>query len=143
MHHINQLRSVVALAEYRHFGRAAESIGLTQSALSQSIRKVEDLYGVPLFERRNRQVALTTYGDLVYQTASQTLDAMSNVEREIRLLRNLETGHLVVHSDPYLTNSLLDKGIGERWKRACWMTKLTSTLACHRRRPIRTSITRF
>ena len=107
MHHINQLRSVVALARFRHFGRAADAIGLTQSALSQSIRKVEDLYGVPLFERRNRQVALTSYGELVYKTASQTLDAMSNVEREIRLLRNLETGHLVVHSDPYLTNSLL------------------------------------
>ena len=107
MQHITQLRSVVALARHRHFGRAADAIGLTQSALSQSIRKVEQLYGVTLFERRNRQVALTSYGEIVYRTASQTLDAMSNVEREIRLLQNLETGHLIVHADPYLTNSLL------------------------------------
>ncbi len=113
MQHINQLRSVVALAQYRHFGRAADAIGLTQSALSQSIRKVESLYGVPLFERRNRQVALTTYGELVCNTARQTLEAMSNVEREIRLLKNLETGHLVVHSDPYLANSLLAPALAE------------------------------
>ncbi len=107
MAHLNQLRSVVALARYRHFGRAADAIGLTQSALSQSVRKLEDQYGVPLFERRNRQVTLTSYGELVCEAARQSLDAMSNVEREIRLLRNLESGQLVVHCDPYLTNALL------------------------------------
>ena len=107
MRNLNQVRSVVALADHRNFGRAADAIGLTQSALSQNIRKVEDIYGVPLFERRNRQVALTSFGEVVCETARQTLDALRNVEREISLLKNLESGHLKVYADSYLANSLL------------------------------------
>ncbi len=107
MHHINQFKSVLALTHYRHFGRAASSIGLTQSALSQNIRKLEEFYGVTLFERRNHQVSLTAYGKVVHNTAKLTLDAIQNTQREIQLLQNLSTGHLKVSADPYVASSLL------------------------------------
>ena len=107
MHHVNQFRCVLALAKHGHFGRAAESIGLTQSALSQNIRKVEELYDVPLFTRGRGRINLTAYGEVVVETAQAAVDALQQADREIRLLRNLETGHLVVGVDGFLGSSLL------------------------------------
>ena len=48
---LRQLRHVLALNEHRNYRRAAEALHLTQSALSVSIRRIEDDYGVPLFKR--------------------------------------------------------------------------------------------
>ena len=84
MNNLSQLKSITALAQHKHFGRAANAIGMTQSALSQNIAKVEELLDVPLFERRNKQVSLTSYGEVVHKYALQMLDARnkaSEVER--------------------------------------------------------------
>lgn len=111
MHHVNQFRCVLALAKHGHFGRAAASIGLTQSALSQNIQKIEGLYDVRLFTRDRSRIELTAYGEVVAATARAALDALSQAEREVRLLRNLETGHLVVGVDGFLGSSLLAPAI--------------------------------
>jgi DNA-binding transcriptional LysR family regulator len=58
---LRQLQHVVALAEHRNFRRAADSVGLTQSALTQSIRNLEEEYGVELFERSRREVSPTAW----------------------------------------------------------------------------------
>lgn len=113
MRHINQFRSVLALAKYRHFGRASDSIGLTQSALSQSIQKLEALYGVPLFERARGQVSLTAYGEIVTQTARNVVDSIARAQREIKLLQNLETGHLMIGVDSYFASSLMSAALVE------------------------------
>jgi DNA-binding transcriptional LysR family regulator len=107
MQHINHLRSVVALAKHGHFGRAAESIGLTQSALSQNIQRVEAIYGVALFTRQQGRVAPTGYGEVAIASAEAALEALEQAERGIHLLQNLETGHLVIGVDPYLASSVL------------------------------------
>lgn len=107
MNHINQLKCVLALAKHRHFGRAADAVGLTQSALSQNIQRIEALYDVPLFVRDRKGVNLTAYGEVVVTTAQAAMDSLAQGEREIKLLRNLETGHLVIGVDPYLASSLL------------------------------------
>ncbi len=107
MQHINHFRSVVALAEYGHFGRAADAIGLTQSALSQNIQRLEMLYDVPLFVRQRGQISLTAYGEVVQAAARQALDAVTQAQRDISLLQNLEIGHLIVGVDAFLGTSLL------------------------------------
>ena len=63
------LRYLVALAEERHFGRAAEKCFVSQPTLSAQIRKLEDYLGVPLVERQPRKVALTPTGDKVVTLA--------------------------------------------------------------------------
>src|SRR4051812_5974481 len=56
---LQQLRFLAALAEERHFGRAAEACGVTQSTLSAGIKELEDRLGVSLVERTRRSVMLT------------------------------------------------------------------------------------
>ena len=57
-----QVRAFVVTAEHRHFSRAAETLFLTQQALSKRIRKLEDALSVQLFLRTNRAVELTEDG---------------------------------------------------------------------------------
>jgi LysR family transcriptional regulator, hydrogen peroxide-inducible genes activator len=59
---LRQLRYLGALAEHRHFGRAAEACSVTQPALSMQIRDLEQELGVDLIERRPGQASLTESG---------------------------------------------------------------------------------
>ncbi|MBI5165825.1 MAG: hydrogen peroxide-inducible genes activator [Magnetospirillum sp.] len=74
---LRQLRYLVALADERHFGRAAEACLVTQSTLSSGLKELEQLLGVALFERTKRRVAPTAAG-------------LDIAERARRLLRDAE-----------------------------------------------------
>jgi DNA-binding transcriptional LysR family regulator len=107
MHHIRQLQCADALEATGHFGRAADRLGVTQSALTQSIQKLEEFYGVSLFVRDRRQITPTPFGEIIVDRAREALQSIATADREIQLMRNLETGHLIVGADPLLTGSLL------------------------------------
>ena len=70
---IRQLRYLVALAEHRHFGRAAQASFITQSTLSASIKQLEDLLGATLVERTKRRVLVTPLGAAVATRARAVL----------------------------------------------------------------------
>ena len=60
---LRQWRYLVALAENRHFGKAAEACFVTQSTLSAGIQEVETQLGAPLVDRTKRKVVLTPLGE--------------------------------------------------------------------------------
>ena len=62
---IRQLRSFLAVADTLNFSRAAQSLFLSQSALSRQIMDLEKEIGLPLFERNTRRVELTEAGRLL------------------------------------------------------------------------------
>jgi DNA-binding transcriptional LysR family regulator len=87
-----QVRAFVVAAEHRHFSRAAETLFLTQQALSKRIRKLEDTLSVQLFLRTNRAVELTENGERFLPHARElirvsdvALAAMGATERPLRL----------------------------------------------------------
>lgn len=93
---LEQLRIFVAVAERQHFTRAAEALGLTQSAISAAIRQLEGRFGVELFHRVGRHVELSEAGHSFLIEARDVLGAAGRAERALDELSGLAHGHLSV-----------------------------------------------
>lgn len=73
---LNQLKYFVAVAEHQSFTKAANQYYLSQTAISQQIRALEDAVGVRLLDRDNRPVTLTPAGSVLFQEAKGILSRM-------------------------------------------------------------------
>ena len=71
---LTELRYIVTLARERHFGRAAEKCHVSQPTLSVALKKVEQKYGVILFERTPSEVRLTPTGEQIARQAERVLE---------------------------------------------------------------------
>ena len=71
---IRDLKYLVAIEDYGHFGKAAEACFVSQPALSMQIKKLEETLGVVLIERNNKQLFFTEIGKLVVQQARSILN---------------------------------------------------------------------
>jgi len=77
---LTELRYIVAVAQDRHFGRAAERCCVTQPALSLAVQKLEEELGAAIFERRTHQIALTTVGAQIVQQAQRVLEEAEQIK---------------------------------------------------------------
>lgn len=77
---LRQMAYALALAETGHFGRAAESCHVTQPALSQQIRQLEELCGAPLFDRLGKSVRVTPLGREFVERARHILEQADGLE---------------------------------------------------------------
>ncbi len=82
---LQQLRYIVAIDDYRHFGKAAEACGLTQSTLSLMVKKMEEELDIRLFDRNAHPVTPTEIGRKVIDQAKV---ALYNVEQIIQVTRS-------------------------------------------------------
>ena len=71
---LSQLEVFLAVARERRFSRAAEKLFRTQSAVSQTIRKLEKEIGEPLFDRSSREGVLTDAGKVLYEYAEKLIN---------------------------------------------------------------------
>lgn len=81
---IRQLESLVAVADHRSFRRAAESLGISQPALSAQVQTVESTLGIQVFERDRRSVLVTPAGEEVVGRARIALEAVDAVNEAAR-----------------------------------------------------------
>ncbi len=81
---LRQLEYFIALAEQRNFGRAAESVHISQPALSVQIRELEAQLGQQLVERKARDVALTPFGRKILDHAERVLGEMQSLKEQAR-----------------------------------------------------------
>jgi DNA-binding transcriptional LysR family regulator len=93
---LRQLRYLVALAEERHFTRAAAREHVAQPALSQQIRRLEEEVGVTLVERTTRQVTITHAGQLLVARGRRILGEIDAASAELGALKGMESGHVTV-----------------------------------------------
>ena len=76
---LTELRYVVALAQERHFRRAAQKCFVTQPTLSLALAKLEDELGVRLFERNKNEVLVTPMGEAIVEQARRVLDEAGKI----------------------------------------------------------------
>lgn len=104
---LRHLRYFVAVAEQRHFGRAAERLHMAQPPLSQQIRQLEAELGVTLFTRTTRRVDLTPAGTAYLERARAILAAVDDAAQEAARIAAGRTGRLMVGCVGSATYSLL------------------------------------
>ena len=108
---LTELRYVVAVAETRHFGRAAERCFVSQPSLSASVKNLEEELGVQLFERGKRGVFLTEAGEQIVAQARRALEEANRVKAVARQGRDPLKGVLrlgIIHTvAPYLLPDLV------------------------------------
>ena len=94
---LTALRTFEAAARHVHFGRAAQELCVTDSAVSHQIRQLEEQLGVTLFERTGRHILLTEAGKRYAEDVAAALAAIRQAtERVIRLGRHAATLNLAV-----------------------------------------------
>jgi LysR family hydrogen peroxide-inducible transcriptional activator len=108
-----ELRYLVAVADVRHFGRAAERCRITQPTLSSQLRKLEETLGAPLVERTTRFVTLTPIGERVVAHARRILEQADQIEELARhsngtLASILRLG-IIPTLSPYILPLVLDR----------------------------------
>ncbi|MGK0223324.1 MAG: LysR family hydrogen peroxide-inducible transcriptional activator [Limisphaerales bacterium] len=115
---LRDLRYLVAVAEHRHFGRAAEACFVSQPTLSTQLKKLEETLGVTLIERTNRRVMLSAAGEQIVEQAGVVL-------REVNGLIDMAEQHrdpmggdfklgIIPTVAPYLLPKILEP-IGQRF----------------------------
>jgi LysR family hydrogen peroxide-inducible transcriptional activator len=104
---LRDLSYLVALAEHRHFGRAAEASFVSQPTLSTQIRKLEDELGVALVERTPRKVLLTETGREIARRARGVLSQVDEIKSIAQRTRDPESGTIRLGIFPTLGPYLL------------------------------------
>lgn len=104
---LRDLKYLVALADHKHFGRAAEASFASQPTLSTQIKKLEDELDVQIFERQPRAVLLTTAGEAIIARARSVLREVDAIRAIARSARDPEAGSIRLGMFPTLGPYLL------------------------------------
>jgi len=104
---LSQLEVFLAVARERRFSRAAEKLFRTQSAVSQTIRKLEDELGEALLDRSSREGVLTDAGKVLYEYAEKLINLRSEAAESLTELRELQKGKLIIAANEFTVLYLL------------------------------------
>ena len=98
---IKLLKQMLALAKHSNFARAAESLHISQPALSRSISNLERTLGVQLFDRTHGGVVPTAFGRLILERGREIVSKETELQREIQMMQGIEIGELAIGAGPY------------------------------------------
>ena len=118
---LKHLQMLIALDQFRHLGRAAEFLSLTQPAVSKTLAEVERLFGLSLFERSTRGTEPTPYGTSVVRFARSVIADYERTRDELAAVASGAAGRSSVGAMVVATPVLLARAV-ERLKAASSQT---------------------
>ena len=101
------LKYAVAVAENRHFGKAAEHCFVSQPTLSGQIKKLEEELGITLFERTKRSVEVTPLGEAIIEQAKRVLEQAEGIQQLAAFYQDPLVGPLRMGIIPTLSPYLI------------------------------------
>jgi len=104
---LRDLRYFIALADARHFGRAAAACFVSQPTLSTQLKKLEEELGVVLFERAPRNILLTPAGELILRHAREALSQVKQMQDIAKHTKDPESASIKLGIFPTLGPYLL------------------------------------
>ncbi len=108
---LNELRYIVAVAQERNFGRAAQHCFISQPALSVAIQKLEEELGTQLFERGKNEVTVTPVGERIVEQAQKVIEEAARIRDIAQAGRNQLVGlfrlGVIYTIAPYLLPDLI------------------------------------
>jgi len=110
---IHQLKTFITLARTSHFSRAAEELFLTQPAVSNHIKALEEYYQVHLFEKIDQKYVLTEPGKILYEYAEKVFNVINEARRTLNGFNNLDSGSLLLGASSNIGVYVLPKLLGE------------------------------
>jgi len=130
---LSELQAFLAVVEEGSFSRAAQRLHRTQPAVSQTIRKLEDDLGEPLFDRSSRHGHLTDAGMVLCDYAEKLLNLRGEVRTALADLRNAERGKLSIAANEFTSLYLLP--LLHEFRRASPMVRISVTRSLASRVP--------
>ena len=100
-------RIFYVVAKNKHMTRASEELHISQPAISQSIKKLEDQLGGALFLRSNKGMELTEEGKMFYEYVKGALELINNAENEFTSFKDLSKGEIKIGCSATLTKLVL------------------------------------
>lgn len=104
---------ILTLAEEKSFSKAADRLFMTQSALSQYVRKLEKQMNITLFDRKNGPVTPTPEGELYLEALRKTKQNMLDFTKQLSDLTELRIGHLSIGTSSFRAANLFPTVIKE------------------------------
>ena len=95
------------VAKHKHMTKASEELHISQPAISQSIKKLEDQLGGTLFLRSNKGMELTEEGKMFYEYVKGALELINNAENEFTSFKDLSKGEVKIGCSTTLTKLVL------------------------------------
>lgn len=109
---LNHIRDIVAVAERGSLRSAARQLGITQPAITRSIRELEQELGAALFERKPTGVGLTPIGEAVVRRAISIQSELARVKGEVEQLKGNDVGSIAIGVSTAAHVALLARAIG-------------------------------
>ena len=100
-------RVFYTVAKNKHMTKASEELHISQPAISQSIKKLEDQLGGTLFLRSNKGMELTEEGKMFYEYVKGALELINNAENEFTSFKDLSKGEIKIGCSTTLTKLVL------------------------------------
>lgn len=108
---LNQIRYFLEVAQNQHMTKSAEKLHISQPSLTQSIHRLEESLGVPLFMAKGRNIVLTEYGRYFQKKVEPIVQALDDLPHQMQLMAKITTE--TIHLNVLAASSLVTEAVIE------------------------------